>query len=270
MGGNITEVSLVHTEGSSCLTVASHACILDSASAHSSGSGNGSSAARSANSGELEQVQQPRATALCFAPPLPYFHRGCDATLLLVASTNCTLTVWDADARRAVARVAHGASVPQPLAALLTFRAGRAAPPGQVMAEPPASPSALAAAAEGAEYSLRRPPAQQGQQPQAWVAFAGWDGAGGSSVGALPWPLPEGCNQLGRWPGAHCLWGLPLCMLPSPPTLPGWWCAAAAAAGLAVAAACARPEQGRLQGRAVRAVAATAACLWLVCLHWDE
>lgn len=193
MGGNITEVSLVHTEGSSCLTVASHVCILNSASAHSSGSG--SSAAQSANSGELEQVQQPRATALCFAPSLPYFHRGCDATLLLVASSDCTLTVWDADARRAVARVAHGASVPQPLAALLTFRAGRAVPPGQVTAEPPASPPVLTAA-EGAEFSLRQPPTQQGQQPQAWVAFAGWDGAGGSSVGALPWPLPEGCSEL--------------------------------------------------------------------------
>lgn len=60
---------------------------------------------------------------MCFAPPMPYFQQGCEATLLLVASSDCSLRVWDADSRRVVAQVQHGASIPHPLRALFTFRA---------------------------------------------------------------------------------------------------------------------------------------------------
>lgn len=146
--------------------------------------------------------QPPRPTALCFAPPMPYFQRGCDATLLLVASSDCSLLVWDVDAQRAVARWDHGSTVPQPLVALLTFRAAACAAAeadGLTQLE-------LASGDEGAEES--GVPAGQRQQQQqqreeepaqAWVAFAACGSQGsdrssstGGPAGVFAWPLQPG------------------------------------------------------------------------------
>ncbi|GAB4816680.1 hypothetical protein N2152v2_003726 [Parachlorella kessleri] len=144
-------------------------------------------------------------TAMCFAPPMPYYQRGSDATLLLIASIDCTLIIWDADARRIAARFSHSSTIPRPLTALFTLRVGLPVRPGPTMAAAAVATAGALGETRATLYAeevqpgmsrcpvgtrcrstvddsiaaaqmLLMPPPEHEQQPAAWVAFAACEG----------------------------------------------------------------------------------------------